>query len=55
MKVAESKISPQWSTTIPKEVRPWLKANPSDVIEWHVYQYDEMQPQLFKIEVVKKQ
>lgn len=35
-KVAESKISPQWSTTIPSEVRPWLKAKKGDILEWHV-------------------
>ena len=36
MKVAESKISPQWSTTIPKEIRPWLKADKGEEMEWHV-------------------
>lgn len=36
MKVAESKISPQWATAIPKEVRPWLKAQKGETIEWHV-------------------
>lgn len=36
MKVAESKISPQWATTIPKEVRPWLKIQKGEKIEWHV-------------------
>lgn len=34
--VATSKISPQWSTTIPKEVRPWLEAGPGDEISWIV-------------------
>jgi len=45
-KVAESKISPQWSTTIPAEVRPWLKADKGDEMEWHV--------ENGKVEVVKK-
>jgi len=35
-KVAKSKISPQWSTAIPSEVRPWLKADKGDVLEWYV-------------------
>lgn len=36
MKVAESKVSPQWATNIPKEVRPWLKVGKGETIEWHV-------------------
>jgi len=35
-KVSETKISEQWSTVVPSEVRPWLKAKPGDMIEWHV-------------------
>ena len=36
MKVAETKISSQWATTIPSEARPWLKAEVGDVLEWHI-------------------
>jgi len=36
MLLTETKISLQWSTTIPKEVRPWLKAKKGESIEWHV-------------------
>jgi bifunctional DNA-binding transcriptional regulator/antitoxin component of YhaV-PrlF toxin-antitoxin module len=35
-KVAESKVSAQWATAVPSEVRPWLKVKTGDVIEWHV-------------------
>lgn len=35
-KVAESKISAQWATAVPAEVRPWLKAKTGDMLEWHV-------------------
>jgi len=36
VEVAESKISSQWSTHIPPEVRPWLRAKEGDFLVWVV-------------------
>ncbi len=36
MKVAESRISPKHTTTVPKSIREALDLKVGDVIEWHV-------------------
>ena len=34
--VASTTVSPQWHTTIPTQVRPWLKIEKGDVLCWVV-------------------
>jgi len=36
VEVAQSKISPQFLTRIPKAVQPWLKAKEGDFLVWVV-------------------
>jgi len=36
VKVATTKISPQFHTVVPSEVRPWLKVEGGDHLDWYV-------------------
>ena len=36
MKIAETRVSPKYTTTVPSPVRKALELEVGDVIEWHV-------------------
>lgn len=36
MKIAETRVSPKYTTTVPSAVRKALGLEAGDVIEWHV-------------------
>ena len=55
MKVAESKVSSQWATTIPSEIRPWLKVEKGESLEWHVDFPEEGNTTVYKISVKKRE